>query len=168
MVFLELRRDSRVTTGNSGCLLCWSVVWWVSGSLGLRPQPVHHSAAICLSLPSPLDGRGALKEGPQSLSGLKMPQPSAQCTHHRPSTRAESSQAPPCLQRGIEAWTDPPSGPASLRTPLGKTEGEWETEAQGAGCPERAWDPQTVPEVASPPEHGQKQPSKSQERHQPN
>ena len=23
MVFLELRRDSRVTTGNSGCLLCW-------------------------------------------------------------------------------------------------------------------------------------------------
>ena len=24
MVFLELRRDSRVTTGNSGCLLCYS------------------------------------------------------------------------------------------------------------------------------------------------
>src|SRR5574337_1963741 len=23
VVFLELRRDSRVTTGNSGCLLCW-------------------------------------------------------------------------------------------------------------------------------------------------
>ena len=23
MVFLELRRDSRITTGNSGCLLCW-------------------------------------------------------------------------------------------------------------------------------------------------
>ena len=23
MVFLELRQDSRVTTGNSGCLLCW-------------------------------------------------------------------------------------------------------------------------------------------------
>ena len=23
MVFLELRRDSRVTTGNSGCLFCW-------------------------------------------------------------------------------------------------------------------------------------------------
>ena len=23
MVFLELQRDSRVTTGNSGCLLCW-------------------------------------------------------------------------------------------------------------------------------------------------
>ena len=23
MFFLELRRDSRVTTGNSGCLLCW-------------------------------------------------------------------------------------------------------------------------------------------------
>ena len=23
MVFIELRRDSRVTTGNSGCLLCW-------------------------------------------------------------------------------------------------------------------------------------------------
>ena len=23
MVFLELRRDSRVTTGNSGCLWCW-------------------------------------------------------------------------------------------------------------------------------------------------
>ena len=23
MDFLELRRDSRVTTGNSGCLLCW-------------------------------------------------------------------------------------------------------------------------------------------------
>ena len=23
MVFLELRRDSRVMTGNSGCLLCW-------------------------------------------------------------------------------------------------------------------------------------------------
>ena len=23
MVFLELRRDSRVPTGNSGCLLCW-------------------------------------------------------------------------------------------------------------------------------------------------
>ena len=25
MVFLELRRDSRVTTGNSGCLLCWPI-----------------------------------------------------------------------------------------------------------------------------------------------
>ena len=24
MVFLELRRDSRVTTGNSGCLLCFN------------------------------------------------------------------------------------------------------------------------------------------------
>ena len=23
MDFLELQRDSRVTTGNSGCLLCW-------------------------------------------------------------------------------------------------------------------------------------------------
>ena len=23
MDFLELRQDSRVTTGNSGCLLCW-------------------------------------------------------------------------------------------------------------------------------------------------
>ena len=76
------------------------MVWWVSGSLSLRTQPIHHSAAICLSHPFPLDGRGALKEGPRRLSGLKMPQPSAQCPHHRPSTRAESSQAPPCLQRG--------------------------------------------------------------------
>src|SRR5574341_1790697 len=30
VVFLELRRDSRVTTGNSGCLLCWP--WQVQSS----------------------------------------------------------------------------------------------------------------------------------------
>ena len=39
MVFLELRRDSRVTTGNSGCLLCW-------------PRRVQSSirVALCISL----------------------------------------------------------------------------------------------------------------------
>ena len=31
MVFLELRRDSRVTTGNSGFLLCWP--WEVQSSI---------------------------------------------------------------------------------------------------------------------------------------
>ena len=31
MVFLELRRDSRVTTGNSGCLLCWPRLEQIAG-----------------------------------------------------------------------------------------------------------------------------------------
>ena len=35
MVFLELRRDSRVTTGNSGCLLCWP-----------RPDPAKSAVEI--------------------------------------------------------------------------------------------------------------------------
>ena len=44
MVFLELRRDSRVTTGNSGCLLCW-------------PRQVQSSIRVAkpATLPSPSD-----------------------------------------------------------------------------------------------------------------
>ena len=41
MVLLELRRDSRVTTGNSGCLLCW-------------PRQVQSSIRVRRFFPFPL------------------------------------------------------------------------------------------------------------------
>ena len=55
MVFLELRRDSRVTTGNSGCLLCWprevqSSIRVVEESWGLLSSDgnMHDPIIICL------------------------------------------------------------------------------------------------------------------------
>ena len=42
MVFLELRRDSRVTAANSGCLLCWprevTITVRVRFTYALEPQ----------------------------------------------------------------------------------------------------------------------------------
>ena len=63
--FLELRRDSRVTTGNSGCLLCWprevqSSIRVAKESWGLlssdcRPNRPH--LGLCPEANVPLQGR---------------------------------------------------------------------------------------------------------------
>ena len=65
MDFLELRRDSRVTTGNSGCLLCWprevqSCIRVAKESWGLlwsdcRANRPH--LGLCAEANVPLQGR---------------------------------------------------------------------------------------------------------------
>src|SRR5574342_1261269 len=65
VVFLELRRDSRVTTGNSGCLLCWprevqssirvaKESWGLLASDGRANRP---PLGLCPEASVPLKGR---------------------------------------------------------------------------------------------------------------
>src|SRR5574337_786412 len=71
VVFLELRRDSRVTTGNSGCLLCWprevqSSIRVAKESWGLlssycRANRPHRG--LCPEAEVPLQGRPGSRGG---------------------------------------------------------------------------------------------------------
>ena len=76
MVFLELRRDSRVTTGNSGCLLCWPrevqssirVVKEIWGLLSSECRANRPHLGLCPEANVPLQGRqgsqGGIPEAP--------------------------------------------------------------------------------------------------------
>ena len=59
MVFLELRRDSRVTTGNSGCLLCWPrpEASGISGLHSRRTRGDRHSSRVEAKNPALLSSR---------------------------------------------------------------------------------------------------------------
>ena len=53
MDFLELQRDSRVTTGNSGCLLCWPRE--VQSSIRVAKEPGVFSERCTEKLPLRVD-----------------------------------------------------------------------------------------------------------------
>ena len=71
MVFLELRRDSRVTTGNSGCLLCWprevqSSIRVAKESWGLLSSDCRADRphlGLCPEAEVPLQGRPGSRGG---------------------------------------------------------------------------------------------------------
>ena len=58
MDFLELRRDSRVTTGNSGCLLCWPRQVQSSIRVAKAPANARDMSSIPESGGSPGGGNG--------------------------------------------------------------------------------------------------------------
>ena len=71
MVFLELRRDSRVTTGNSGCRLCWprevqSSIRVAKESWGLLSSDCRADRphlGLCPEAEVPLQGRPVSRGG---------------------------------------------------------------------------------------------------------
>ena len=81
MVFLEVRRDSRVTTGDSGCLLCWprevqSSIGVAKESWGLLSSDCRANRphlGLCAEANVPLQGRqesrGCIPDSPGE-SGL--------------------------------------------------------------------------------------------------
>ena len=79
MVFLELRRDSRVTTGNSGCLLCWprevqSSIRVAKESWGLLSSDCRADRphlGLCPEAEVPLQGRPGSRGGIPDAPGEK-------------------------------------------------------------------------------------------------
>src|SRR5574342_858697 len=77
--FLELQRDSRVTTGNSGCLLCWprevqSSIRVVKESWGLLSSDCRANRphlGLCPEANVPLQGRQGRSE--EHTSELQSP-----------------------------------------------------------------------------------------------